>query len=227
MKIKHYSSEQELVAAAKEAVEAVCSSKSGAITIGLSGGRSPLPLYRSLAASEKIPWRRVSLFLTDERYVAADHPDSNRRAVQENLLIAHARAVKNFYAFPLDSPRKEAAKAYESLLRAELKTKGFDLLILGLGPDGHIASLFPHAAALTEKENWTATTETDCFAVKERLTLTWPPLLASEKILLLVSGAEKEAALQELLTGEKTATEFPAKTLLQHPDLLILQRNHA
>lgn len=223
MEIKRCASEQDLVAAAKEAVETVCLNKSGAINIGLSGGRSPLPLYRALANSKKIPWRRVSLFLVDERYAAAEHPDSNQHLLRENLLTDSARAVKNFHNFQTVLPLNEAADAYELLLHQKLGAGGFDLVILGLGPDGHVASLFPHTAALTEKEHWTTTTQTDRFAVKERLTLTWPPLLASEKILLLVSGAEKEVAWQELLNGEKTAAEFPAKTLLRHPNLLVFR----
>ncbi|SDD47156.1 6-phosphogluconolactonase [Belnapia rosea] len=183
-------------------------SRPGTVAIALSGGSTPKRLYHLLAASpwrERMPWDRVHLFWGDERFVPADHPDSNQ-GMARGALIAHVPIPPaNLHPVPVDGTPEEAARRYEAELRRFAATRPglplFDLQLLGLGPDGHTASLFPGTAALEERAAW-------AIAVigakpEPRITLTYPALENSAEVAFLVAGADKRAMLQRLREGDR------------------------
>ncbi|MCC6381355.1 MAG: 6-phosphogluconolactonase [Dehalococcoidia bacterium] len=163
-------------------------------TVALAGGRTPAALYRHLAAVP-YPWGQTDLFFGDERCVPPSHADSNYCMAAETLL-AHVPARVH----PMPGGTCDAT-AYETELRAFFATEppGMDLVLLGLGADGHTASLFPGDAALEEGERLVVRVARPDHA---RLTLTLPVLNAASVALFLVSGAEKAQALAALLGGE-------------------------
>jgi 6-phosphogluconolactonase len=194
---------EEVVGAATRAVAA-----RGAFTVALAGGATPRRLYRLLADAGapfhgRIPWDRTHVFFGDERPVAPDHPDSNYRMAREALLD-HV-AVASVHRIPAEAPG--AAAAYEADLRAFFGTPGdaapprLDLVLLGLGPDGHTASLFPGTAAVEEAARWVVSPFVPQVGSR-RVTLTLPVLNRARAVLFLVSGAEKAGALARVLGGE-------------------------
>ncbi|MEZ4554375.1 MAG: 6-phosphogluconolactonase [Dehalococcoidia bacterium] len=164
-------------------------------TLVLTGGNTPQPLYRRLATTP-LPWREMELFFGDERCVPPDHPDSNYGRAAEALLDhIEARAVYRMRGETCD------AEGYERNLRARFGpgVPAFDLTLLGLGEDGHVASLFPGDPALEERDRLVIRVEhTD----HPRLTLTLPVLSASRLVLFLVTGEAKRDVLARLMTGD-------------------------
>ena len=162
--------------------------------IALSGGSTPKPIYKALAQDKTIPWNHIQLFEVDERYVPADHPDSNHHLIK-NYLLSPPPSLKlrragisypnNWHFFNTTLPIPAALDQYEAIVRQH---QPFDLCILGMGQDGHTASLFPHSEALYEAERLVAHTTTDAFPVHDRLTLTFASIMASKKLLLLLKG---------------------------------------
>ncbi len=182
------------------------------IRICLSGGSTPKRLYELLATPawrDTLPWSRLHWYWGDERYVPSDHPDSNYRMVREALLD-HApipAANVNPVPFPPGDPL-DAARSYEALLRQhygsdQLRAEYplFDFTLLGIGDDGHTASLFPGVAALEETLHWTAAV---IGAKPEpRISLTFPALNASRLVLILAAGEGKKEILRRVAAGEK------------------------
>jgi 6-phosphogluconolactonase len=165
-----------------------------------------------------MPWARIHWFFGDERHVPHDDVRSNFKMVQEALFSRAPIPAQNIHAIPTDRSVEESASAYARELQSfygapELSADRplFDLMLLGLGPDGHTASLFPGHAALGERRKWALpiTTPTQ---PEPRITLTLPVLESSRAVLFLVAGAEKRDALRRLRTGDTTA---PAARL--HP----------
>ncbi len=174
--------------------------------IALSGGSTPKSLYSLIAdrvdkgLARGIDWSRVHLFFGDERCVPPDHPDSNYRMVKQSLLVhgltAHVHRVQG------ELPPEEAAARYEEDLRGEFGDgiPRFDLIILGLGPDGHTASLFPGSAALNDSTRWVAANYVEKFK-SWRITFTYQVLNSASEDLFLVSGAEKADAVGQIFRG--------------------------
>ncbi len=207
------SAAERLGAAAREAV-----SERGRFSIALSGGHTPRRLYELLAegGAAKLPWERIHLFWGDERFVPPDDPASNFAMVKEALLKRIAIPPGNLHPVPtgLGSPF-EAAAAYEEELRAFFADEGepaFDLALLGLGGEGHTASLFPGSPALAEQDAWVAAAEAPPGVVpRRRITLTLRGLSAARAIWFLVAGAEKAPVVRILIDGsESEATQLPA-----------------
>lgn len=170
---------------------------------GLSGGSTPRALYQRLRP-EDLPWDAVDLFFGDERCVPQNDPRSNFRMVRESLLDR----VPDARAHYLHDPDE-----YQALLKASLGPKGrFDLLLLGLGEDGHTASLFPGSPALEEESRWVVMAP-GAPPVTERLTITPPIIRAAYRVLVLVSGASKAKILKEVLEGEPG--RYPAQFISQ------------
>jgi 6-phosphogluconolactonase len=163
-------------------------------TLALAGGRTPRKLYRRLA-SLKYDWERVDVFFGDERCVLADHPDSNFRMASEALLSSVSARIHRMRGEDCD------AASYEDELRAVFGEgiPVFDLIFLGMGTDGHTASLFPGDAALEESQRLVVRVARPDHP---RLTLTLPVLSASRLAVFLVSGEEKREALRRVLAGE-------------------------
>lgn len=204
---------EEVIRAATEAV-----AQRGRFSIALSGGSTPKNLYTLIAAnaSASLPWAQMFFFWGDERHVPPDDPDSNYRMTKEAFLSKIPVPPANIFPIPAENPdASAAADAYEQTLRkffalAPGEFPRFDLILLGMGPDGHTASLFPETAALQEKSrlvvaNWVEKMKTS------RITLTLPVLNAARCVAFLVSGADKAPALHEVLEGTAAAEKYPSK----------------
>ena len=185
----------------------------GTALIALSGGRSPAPVLRQLS-SVAFDWSRVTVVQVDERWVPADHDDSNQRLIEANLLHGPAAAARFLPMFNGAADPEGGQPAYEAALAA--LPRPFDVVLLGMGEDGHIASLFPGAAELTEG----LTTAALCLAVTPpaaphpRLSLSLAGLLDSRLIAIQIGGAAKEAVYREAL-GAGPAEAMPIRAVLR------------
>jgi 6-phosphogluconolactonase len=191
---------QALAARAANFIAERMMASTGIFRFALSGGSTPRPLYTLLGANRDLPWDRIELFWGDERFVAHDSPDSNYRMVRETLLAGGAKP-KAVHPIPTDGTPGDAAARYAALLKAEYGAASltqarplFDLNLLGLGEDGHIASLLPGEPVLNEREAWTAAVPHG--REEPRITLTYPALEASRVVMFLVAGAGKANVLR-------------------------------
>lgn len=174
------------------------------MNLGLAGGSTPLSTYRSLSQLW-LPWDRVDAWLTDERWVPLDHPDSNAGAAKQ-ALFDHVPAALHPAPFDEWTP-DEAAADYETTLRQVLGSDGGegiqpDLVILGMGEDGHTASLFPDSSALTETERLYVATWVPRHS-SWRLTATVPLLQAAQRLFFLVTGEHKAEAVAAVLEDDE------------------------
>lgn len=217
MKLNYFSSLKNFQTETVEFIESICQKKKGTVYIALSGGSTPEPIYKLLKSSKKLPWNRIHFFLVDERYVPINHPDSNYKMITSSLGKPQIQKLKNYTYFHTDLEINACLKQYEAELK---KIPAFDLTILGIGPDGHTASLFPNQSTLTTRQAVAHTTTTE-FKVKDRLTITFPVILKSKTLLVLMKGQEKLPTLKELTEGKKSATAFPSKKLLKNKNLQI------
>jgi 6-phosphogluconolactonase len=194
----------------------------GPYRLALSGGSTPRGCYRNLAHLHDVPWRQVEIFQGDERFVPHDDPDSNYRMIRETLLTKITpRAV---FAMPTDGTPEEAAKAYEEMLRQQYGGSRlvvgqflFDLQVLGIGEDGHTASLIPGQPVLQNRSDWVAPVPHG--RPEARITLTYPALESSRLILFLVSGAAKREAMARVRDGDPG---LPAGRLRPQGDVIWL-----
>lgn len=203
----------------------------GRFSVALSGGSTPLVLYRLLAEPpfrEAIAWARVHLFWVDERFVPSDHPDNNYRAAREALVSRVPIPTENVHPIPTEATDPETAAArYEDTLRRffaapEGETPRFDLVLLGLGPDGHTASLFPESPALDEHKRLVVATYVPKLA-SWRITLTPPVLRGARNVMFLVAGPDKAAVLRDVLEGSYEPHRLPAQLVRpQDGDLIWL-----
>ncbi len=188
----------------------------GRFAVALSGGSTPRSLYSLLAKDHaNFPWRDTFLFFGDERHVPPDHPDSNYRMVNEALLSKVPIPAGNVYRVLAENPNAAAAAAdYEEKVRGFFKLRPgefprFDLILLGLGPDGHTASLFPESDGLKEQSrlviaNWVEKLKT------HRITFTFPVLNHATDVMFLAAGADKADMVKKVLEGNSTPP-FPAQ----------------
>jgi 6-phosphogluconolactonase len=162
----------------------------------LSGGSTPRPLYERLAQkhASALDWRRVSFFWSDERCVPPDHADSNYRMARAALLDRLPLTAAQVLRMHGEDEPDLAAQAYEQQLRA---AGTIDLVLLGMGADGHTASLFPGSPALAEQTRWVVAATSPAGA--QRLTFTLPAINAAEVAMVLVSGADKAARVKQAL----------------------------
>ena len=177
----------------------------GRFVVALAGGATPRAAYALLASAEfaaQVNWRCVHVLWGDERCVPPDHRDSNYRLARETLLNRVPIPGANVRRIRGELPPALSAAAYESELETTLGTDGrFDLILLGLGADGHTASLFPGTPALEERTRWVV--ENYVEALKTwRITLTLPIINAARQVTFLVSGAAKAEALARIQAGE-------------------------
>jgi 6-phosphogluconolactonase len=199
-------------AAAQRLVNRVA--QSGRSAVCLTGGSSPEGLYRLLAEAPwrgRVPWQRVHWFMGDDRFVPESDPLSNM-GMARRLFLASARAPRgNVHPIPTDANYPEgAANIYEDELkkfygaeRLDPARPLFDLVLMGLGPDGHTASLFPGSRALDEKNRWVlGVGKAGMEPFVPRVTLTFPALAATREMLFLVDGAGKRDILRRVFSGE-------------------------
>jgi 6-phosphogluconolactonase len=193
----------------------------GQATIALAGGSTPKPLYEALATAS-LPWENIHLFWGDERYVAADHPDSNYRMADLAWFSKISIPSENIHPMPTDSSDPAiAATQYETTLQQFFQAQSgefpaIDVVLLGMGDDAHTASLFPGTAALTVRDRLVTVGEK---SGQPRLTLTVPMINAARSIFFLVAGANKQAALAQVFAAEADATQFPSRLIQPEGEL--------
>jgi 6-phosphogluconolactonase len=192
----------------------------GVFSIALSGGSTPAELYRRLAsppAVERVNWPAVQVFFGDERCVPPGHPESNYGMVRRTLLEGAPVPNENVHRMAGELPPAVAATMYEDELRAVFRiphdaVPRFDLILLGMGPDGHTASLFPGTAALHEWQRLVVANHVPQLNT-DRLTLTFPVLNNGRQVAFLVTGADKAEALAGVLEGPPTPDRYPAQAV--------------
>ena len=202
-----------LAKSAADRVMAKIATNNNRVAICLTGGSSPTELYRLLATDpfrSRIPWDRVHWFIGDERFVGADDP-LNNMGMARRIFLDHCAPAANIHPIPTDAadPR-EAARRYESELKSfyganELVSSRplFDVVLMGVGPDGHTASLFPDYPAIEEIERWVVDVpQAHVEPFVPRVTLTLPALNSCREMLFEVAGAQKRAILTRVLDGE-------------------------
>ncbi|MDB4955642.1 MAG: pgl [Myxococcales bacterium] len=206
----------ELTAIAKAAVAA-----RGSCSIALSGGSTPKRLFQLLAAQGRgaLPWDQIDLWWGDERTVPPDHPDSNYRMTREALIDPLQLSPTRVHRIPAELPDHDAAAtAYERELVAALGSPPvFDLVLLGMGPDGHTASLFPGSPALREAKRFVVANPVDSPVAKgktTRITLTAPALNAARHVRFLVAGADKADSLEQVLEGPPNPIKYPSQLIV-------------
>jgi len=183
----------------------------GRVALCLSGGTTPRRLYELLGIAprrDRMPWARLHCFWGDERFVPHDHPDSNFGMAHDALLRYVPIPAENVHAVPTDrGDAADAAAEYERMLKRfygadelDVARPLFDLTLLGLGDDGHIASLFPQSPALAELRRWALPVVGQ--GTLDRISLTYPALASSAFTVFLVAGERKRAALSRLLAGD-------------------------
>ena len=195
------------------------SATAGRFVVALSGGSTPRALYSLLAGAEfqsQVPWDRVHFFWGDERCVPPDHPDSNYRMAFETLLSKAPVPEKNIHRLEAELAPEAAAARYEKAIRdffslADSAWPAFDLIFLGLGDDGHTASLFPGSEALHENKRLVAAAYVEKLKTY-RITLTLPVLNRAANIIFLVAGASKAAILRDVLQRE-SSKNLPARQI--------------
>lgn len=184
-------------------------------TIALSGGSTPKALYEALA-NQNLPWSKIYVFWGDERYVPPDHPDSNQGMARRAWLDKVDIPAGNIYAMPTDAgdPMRDAQK-YEGQIceffqvsSGEIPT--LDVVLLGMGDDGHTASLFPHTEALQVRDRSIAVGNKDG---QPRLTFTVPLINQARNVIFIVAGANKQAALAQVFAPQGDDMTYPSRLI--------------
>jgi 6-phosphogluconolactonase len=206
--------------AAAETLEAAASAAiaaRGRFTIALAGGQTPKTLYRVLATElrSRITWASWEIFFGDERCVPPYHPASNYAMVASTLLAQVSVPERQVHRIAGEDPPEEAARDYERELRRLLATGPsspvLDVALLGVGTDGHTASLFPGSSALDERERWVLpVVGPPELSPRERITLTLPVLNDAREVYFLCAGSEKRAVVSEILSGTAAGRRHPA-----------------
>jgi 6-phosphogluconolactonase len=193
-------------------------------SIALSGGSTPQPLYAALAHTD-LPWERIHIYWGDERYVAPTHPDSNYGMTKRVWLDLVPIPAANIHPLPTDlAPPQLAADEYDRQLRSNFGLEAgsipvFDIILLGMGDDGHTASLFPHTAALSVLDRLVTVGDKDG---QPRLTFTFPLINYARSVIFLISGASKQAALAEIFAPTGNDAAYPARGVRPPGELLWL-----
>src|SRR6202795_2425517 len=202
-----------LAKAAAERVMARIAANSGRVAICLTGGSSPKQLYQLLATDayrSRIPWNHVHWFIGDDRFVAANDP-LNNMGMARRLFLDRCAPADTIHPIPTDAADPDdAARRYESELKSYYRLRRltparplFDLGLMGVGPDGHTASLFPGYPAVEETERWVVgVPQAHVEPFVPRVTLTFPALNSCREMLFEVAGSEKRAILTRVLDGE-------------------------
>lgn len=197
-------------------------SRRGTARVAISGGTTPKAMFALLADPAQpfatgVDWAKLQLFWVDERCVPPTDADSNYRMTDEALLSKVSLPAENVHRMEGELPPEEAAARYESTLRNTLRLEGaetpvFDLVLLGMGEDGHTASLFPHTAGLHELSRLVIANHV---AAKDawRVSLTSPVINAAREVSFLIEGASKAAVLAEVLAGPRDPERLPSQMI--------------
>jgi 6-phosphogluconolactonase len=207
----------EFLSAAQDAVH-----EHDSFRVALAGGATPITLYAMLATDPRLraqlPWKKLFFFFGDERHVPPDHPGSNFRMAQEALFSKVSLMPGQVFRIKGEYPdADQAATEYEQTLRdyfhlAAGQCPRFDLILLGLGPDGHTASLFPGTRALREEKRLVVSNWVEKLATN-RITMTVPVLNNAARVIFLIQGEEKASALKAVLDGPRDPEQLPAQLI--------------
>ena len=208
-----------------EWMTAAARASTGPFRVSLSGGSTPKTLYGLLASDafrDRFPWERVFWYWGDERFVPYDHPDSNYRMTREAMFSKAPVPPQNIYPVPPDGTPDEAASRYELTLQEaygatvlDPARPFFDITLLGLGPDGHTASLLPGEPVLDDRKRWVAAVSHGRPEV--RITMTYPVIESSRHVAFLIAGKEKAAIFGAIRAG---GSQVPAARVKPVGDLI-------
>ncbi|HEY0757799.1 MAG TPA: 6-phosphogluconolactonase [Acidisarcina sp.] len=203
----------------------------GVARVAISGGSTPKPMFELLANPAepyltRMPWSRVELFWVDERCVAPDNDESNYRMTREAMLDKIPLHPAQVFRMEGELDPEDAATRYEAVIRRQFGLEGaqapvFDVVSLGMGPDGHTASLFPHTAALQERSRLVVANhvpQKDTW----RITLTLPVILAGRDVSFLIQGGDKAHVLHEVLLGARDPETYPSQLIRPETGKLVL-----
>lgn len=204
-----------LVDYAETLVVAACQraiAQRGQFTLALAGGSTPKPLYERLAQQD-LPWGKIHIFWGDERYVPVTHPDSNAGMARQAWLDRVAFPPENIHPIPTQAADPaESAQQYEAEIRTFFgnpsEIPAFDLILLGLGDDGHTASLFPQTDVLNVCDRWVGV---GYRGSDPRVTFTIPLLNQARSVVFLVAGANKRPALRAIFAADTDPFQYPAR----------------
>ncbi len=204
---------ERIVVAARQAIQT-----GGEFSIALSGGSTPKTLYELLAGPyyrPQIDWPKVLIFFGDERCVPPDHPESNYRMANAALLSRVPIPGDNVYRIRGEIDPQEAAREYDLILQDKFGDGGIDVSLLGMGADGHTASLFPGTAAVNERERRVVANyaEHSTTGKSWRVTMTAPFINRSHQILIMVAGKDKAARIAEVLEGPRDPQRLPIQLI--------------
>ena len=215
MEFRTFDDNQHYITESAKFMAHVCNEKDGVVMLALAGGKTPKPVYQLFGQGD-IDSGMIHLFQVDERYTQNDHVSSNWQMIQTSLIAERDEAWRSITTFDTSLSVDEALQEYEK----RLPDVPFDLIVLGVGTDGHIGSLFPHSSALSTTD-LVAHTTTDVYAVRDRLTITAPVIMKAKKILILLRGEEKKTVYNELVSPTKQTDAFPAHMLQSHADVTV------
>ena len=193
----------------------------GLCTVALSGGSTPKPLYEAIAA-QQLPWDKIHVFWGDERYVPPDHPDSNQLMARRAWLDSVDIPAQNIHPMPTDDANPaDAARKYEAHLAEFFKLKrgefpALDVILLGMGDDGHTASLFPHTEALQVRDRLITVGSKDG---QPRITFTAPTINHGRCVMFVVAGANKRPALAEIFAPLADELSYPSRLVQPQGEL--------
>lgn len=200
---------QSIAALAREAIAA-----RRVFHIALAGGSTPKAAYERLAAMPGVDWPNIHCWFGDERCVPADHEHSNERMARAALLSRVAIPPANIHRVKTELAPARAAADYERELRSATGGRGLDLVLAGVGGDGHTLSLFPGSPALAESTAWVVATHAPpASPVRDRVTLTYPAVAAARRVMFLVTGPDKAAVAAEIIDHPPGAADHPAGRL--------------
>jgi 6-phosphogluconolactonase len=212
---------------ASEAVQA-----RGRARIAISGGSTPRTTFALLADRNEpwrahMPWDALDLYWVDERCVPPDHADSNYRMTREAMLDHVPLKPEQIHRVEGELDPEAAAARYESELRNGFRLEGaetprFDLIALGMGPDGHTASLFPHTEAIHELNRLSVANHVPQQKDSWRITLTWPVINHASSVFFLIAGNDKAAVLKQVLTGRRDPEQLPSQLIWPASGILTL-----
>jgi 6-phosphogluconolactonase len=193
----------------------------GQATLALSGGSTPKPLYEALA-TQSLPWEKIHIFWGDERYVPSDHPDSNERMARQAWLDRVPMPASNIHPVLTSDPDPTAAaEKYDRHLQEFFHVQSgtiptFDVVLLGMGDDGHTASLFPHTPALEVRDRLVTVGNKDG---QPRITFTVPLINQARCILFIVAGSSKQPALAQIFAPTGDDFSYPSRMIQPQGEL--------
>ncbi|MCX8093201.1 MAG: 6-phosphogluconolactonase [Candidatus Goldbacteria bacterium] len=231
MQIKEYNDLETLSISAANFIAEIAEktiNTQGFFTIALSGGNSPRLIYSMLAEKElksKIDWNKVLIFWGDDRYLPHTNPESNYKMAYDTLISKIDIPQENIFRIPTEvSPPEEAALLYENIMKKAFIKLGaidinkklpiFDLIILGVGRDGHTASLFPGHKAVNEKERWVTHVKAHArITLHDRITITLPVINNAKNVMFIISGEGKGKIIRDIVEEKRSGKVYPASMI--------------